>query len=453
MAMVLVSEDILDPTLTKLRQVQDLSPNSSPRCAPSSPSSEERWADIAIDNVGTYEVAEDAGLFVEGFEELDSVGSKHHATGRCKPCAFYHTKGCQSGAGCQFCHRCPAHEKQRRKRLRRQLCNSIIHGGFDGRGGRGQGDRSSMMKDDERQMRVTADIQKRAELEATLWQSRVARRRDANKAGHARISSDTTSTCSGWVSNSEGQYGHSRHPSTSSQATSVYEIGECANMANLGYVRSQPEPVYGYQNTQPQLMSSQMDYQNVMRPMEESWSENPQNEDLDTMPVLEAQALAATAHERAAFPSSGDVLNSMPKMPAIADMVSQKEPPPPPPGVPKVADARLQQQQLCLPLADGANMNYQHEHAQMQAGMSSPVGYISCGGYQYAIVPVPVNQYEMDAGVSSPIHQQEAVVCSPQAHQLYHMEQSWETMPYQSVQDFPASPVAVGNVMGGSQWW
>merc|ERR1719446_554968 len=67
-------------------------------------------------------------------EDLDSVGSRLHDSGRCKPCAFFHTKGCNSGDGCLFCHRCPAHEKQRRKRLRRQLCHSLLNS-FDGRGG------------------------------------------------------------------------------------------------------------------------------------------------------------------------------------------------------------------------------------------------------------------------------------------------------------------------------
>lgn len=56
-----------------------------------------------------------------------SAGSHLHEAGRCKPCAFYHTKGCNSGTECEFCHLCPPHEKARRKRLRRQLCNSILY--------------------------------------------------------------------------------------------------------------------------------------------------------------------------------------------------------------------------------------------------------------------------------------------------------------------------------------
>jgi len=46
--------------------------------------------------------------------ELPSVGSKGHARGRCKPCAFFHIKGCDNGALCKFCHLCDPGEKKRR---------------------------------------------------------------------------------------------------------------------------------------------------------------------------------------------------------------------------------------------------------------------------------------------------------------------------------------------------
>jgi len=67
--------------------------------------------------------------------QLVSVGSRLHYAGRCKPCAFFHTKGCTSNADCLFCHVCPAQEKQRRKRLRRQLCHNIL-ASFDARKGK-----------------------------------------------------------------------------------------------------------------------------------------------------------------------------------------------------------------------------------------------------------------------------------------------------------------------------
>lgn len=52
---------------------------------------------------------------------LFSVGSEAHQAGRCKPCAFFHKQGCANGSSCIFCHQCPPHEKQRRKRLRRRM--------------------------------------------------------------------------------------------------------------------------------------------------------------------------------------------------------------------------------------------------------------------------------------------------------------------------------------------
>lgn len=45
-----------------------------------------------------------------------SVGSARHASGRCKPCAFFHTKGCASGERCAFCHLCESDEKKKRKK-------------------------------------------------------------------------------------------------------------------------------------------------------------------------------------------------------------------------------------------------------------------------------------------------------------------------------------------------
>merc|ERR1712087_347451 len=43
-------------------------------------------------------------------------GSKDHAAGTCRPCAFLYTRGCANGKTCQFCHVCPPGEKKRRQR-------------------------------------------------------------------------------------------------------------------------------------------------------------------------------------------------------------------------------------------------------------------------------------------------------------------------------------------------
>mmetsp|Transcript_38828 Transcript_38828/g.78340 ORF Transcript_38828/g.78340 Transcript_38828/m.78340 type:complete len:376 (-) Transcript_38828:466-1593(-) len=51
-----------------------------------------------------------------GTSDLPSLGSVSHAAGGCKPCAFFHTVGCESGPTCQFCHLCgPEARKLRRK--------------------------------------------------------------------------------------------------------------------------------------------------------------------------------------------------------------------------------------------------------------------------------------------------------------------------------------------------
>ena len=54
-----------------------------------------------------------------GSAALPSVGSGGHATGECKPCAFFHSKGCASGKTCLFCHLCDGSDKRRRKHERR----------------------------------------------------------------------------------------------------------------------------------------------------------------------------------------------------------------------------------------------------------------------------------------------------------------------------------------------
>jgi hypothetical protein len=49
-----------------------------------------------------------------GDAELPSAGSDGHDQGRCKPCAFFHTKGCGNGVLCSFCHLCEPGEKKKR---------------------------------------------------------------------------------------------------------------------------------------------------------------------------------------------------------------------------------------------------------------------------------------------------------------------------------------------------
>jgi len=51
-----------------------------------------------------------------GSAELPTVGSAGHNKGSCKPCAFFHSRSCESGMQCSFCHLCPADEKRRRQK-------------------------------------------------------------------------------------------------------------------------------------------------------------------------------------------------------------------------------------------------------------------------------------------------------------------------------------------------
>jgi len=51
--------------------------------------------------------------------ELPSAGSSQHPA-ECKPCAFLHTKGCENGLRCNFCHLCGPGEKKRRQREKQE---------------------------------------------------------------------------------------------------------------------------------------------------------------------------------------------------------------------------------------------------------------------------------------------------------------------------------------------
>jgi hypothetical protein len=52
-----------------------------------------------------------------GLSEFQSLGSALHASGTCKPCAwFWKPQGCANGSECLRCHACPPGEVLRRKR-------------------------------------------------------------------------------------------------------------------------------------------------------------------------------------------------------------------------------------------------------------------------------------------------------------------------------------------------
>lgn len=62
-----------------------------------------------------------------GSPEWPTVGSGSHHLGTCKPCAFVHTSGCQSGVLCSFCHLCEKGEKKFRKKEKRELRRMGLH--------------------------------------------------------------------------------------------------------------------------------------------------------------------------------------------------------------------------------------------------------------------------------------------------------------------------------------
>lgn len=55
-----------------------------------------------------------------GSSELPSIGSATHSKGSCRPCAFLHTKGCENGLACTFCHLCEPGERKRRQKEKLQ---------------------------------------------------------------------------------------------------------------------------------------------------------------------------------------------------------------------------------------------------------------------------------------------------------------------------------------------
>eukprot|EP00928_Gymnodinium_smaydae_P009081 TRINITY_DN13353_c0_g1_i1.p1 TRINITY_DN13353_c0_g1~~TRINITY_DN13353_c0_g1_i1.p1 ORF type:complete len:471 (-),score=85.47 TRINITY_DN13353_c0_g1_i1:186-1430(-) len=72
---------------------------------------------------GARELSTDANAYLPDGSiapQFFSPGSLGHEAQQCKPCAFFHAQGCQTGSACKFCHLCPPREVQRRKRLRRR---------------------------------------------------------------------------------------------------------------------------------------------------------------------------------------------------------------------------------------------------------------------------------------------------------------------------------------------
>jgi len=82
-----------------------------------------RWSDMSSDDDDDAAAAArptGAQPMHVSVEEVWSIGGELHDQGKCRPCAFFHTKGCSSGNDCPFCHRCPPFERTRRKQCNRK---------------------------------------------------------------------------------------------------------------------------------------------------------------------------------------------------------------------------------------------------------------------------------------------------------------------------------------------
>jgi len=145
------------------------------------------------------EADDECGEAIEGIPCEDSVGASFHDSGRCKPCAFFHTKGCKSGADCIFCHRCPPNEKQRRKRMRRQLVQALPYTSTPAA-------RKAELRDGLGRAKVPVKAghsrqNSNASTAATVSTAATTRPRDAEKRGlHSREWSTSTQESGGSVS-------------------------------------------------------------------------------------------------------------------------------------------------------------------------------------------------------------------------------------------------------------
>lgn len=63
--------------------------------------------------------AASAGSTATAVDNLPSLGSQLHGTGKCSPCAwFWKQKGCQNARNCHYCHLCPEGELKSRKKAK-----------------------------------------------------------------------------------------------------------------------------------------------------------------------------------------------------------------------------------------------------------------------------------------------------------------------------------------------
>lgn len=185
-----------------------------------------------------------------------SVGSAQHRSGRCKPCAFFHTKGCQNGKACLFCHLCPPGEKARRKRLRERMCEKL-----------GQ------------------CMQKGGSFDPVDRPFKSGHLRQAS--GASTSTNSTQSTCSGWTN-----FSHSRQSSGSSVALSSQDAGVVGVQMSSNAHMQQMMPVFHFAH--PMVQPTQ---QPLPRNWNDSQKQGYQSDEVESaaqatsMPIALAQAV------------------------------------------------------------------------------------------------------------------------------------------------------------------
>ena len=76
--------------------------------------------------VNGFAMSDDLQSGSEAEQHRWSIGSKLHAQGGCKPCAwFWRPGGCHRGDDCKHCHLCPPGALQMRKRQNRELVKAL----------------------------------------------------------------------------------------------------------------------------------------------------------------------------------------------------------------------------------------------------------------------------------------------------------------------------------------
>lgn len=99
--------------------------DASPSCSTATPAEFSISTASCGQSVAMYELRPQLELMLPGpllgSPDLPSMGSAGHGKRECKPCSFVHTKGCDTGVDCQFCHLCEPGESKRRSKDKRQF--------------------------------------------------------------------------------------------------------------------------------------------------------------------------------------------------------------------------------------------------------------------------------------------------------------------------------------------